>query len=155
MKILILDNDMGVLENLKIAIDPLGHECSLFQKPEKAIEEFCKSSYDILIVELNLPEMNGLDVVRKIKKSIIGFYVIVIAGYADVESTIRAANLGIDGFFVKPINFKELIKTMSEIERKIIYNNKLKMVMKNIVRDGNDLKKLYYNSREILKSKGT
>ena len=145
MKILILDDNAQVLKNLQIALKPMGHECSIFQDPQKAILEFWKSPIDLLIVELNLPDISGLDVVNEIKKEINSISVIVIANYAHIDSTIRAVNLGIDGFFIKPINLEEFIATISKIEGKIFSSKNMKMITGKVAEGDNKTKVISKN----------
>ena len=116
MKILILDDKASVNKSLKKAIEPSGHKCTSFQDPILGIESFKKEVYDLVITDLKMPGMNGIEVLEMVKKISPATPVIIFSGYANVEDTVNALNKGACAFFRKPFDVTELLSVLARIE---------------------------------------
>ena len=88
MKLLIIDDQPQVTNSLKEAIEPGGHECIIFNHPQKALSHFEKEYFDVVLTDLKMPEMDGIQVLRTIQQLRPGTPVIILTGYADTGNTI-------------------------------------------------------------------
>jgi YesN/AraC family two-component response regulator len=70
----------------------------------------------LLLSDINMPEMNGFELLKYVKENIQGLQVIMVTAYGDEENYNKAMKYGADGFITKPINFKELKTTLSQTQ---------------------------------------
>ena len=148
MKILLIDDDHESLEALNMILSPTEHECRTFENPVKAIEDFKKNDYDVIITDISMPEMSGIEVLKVSKQINPDIYVILITGYRDLEAAIDAVNNKAFAFFDKPVNVEGLLDTIDLIEEeKKGFKNKEEEYKKI----SNDLDKLRSTVDELTK----
>ncbi len=116
MKIMLVDDELPILESLKSALRPTGYECEMFQSSPRALEEYSRSQYDVVVTDFMMPVMNGIELLKAIKEVNPDAYVIILTGYADIENAIAALNHGAYAFFRKPLDFRDFIITLQKIE---------------------------------------
>ena len=116
MNILLIDDDPGSLDCLQSALELYGYNCKAFTLPVEAVEEYQKNAYDVVITDMRMPLMNGIQVLKKIRSINGEAKVIIITAYGDVETAVSAVNNHACAFFGKPLNFVELIETLKKIE---------------------------------------
>lgn len=86
----------------------------------EGLEKYKKYGPDMVITDLRMPEIDGLEMTRYIRQMGRPCTVIVITAFSDVETVIEAVDLGIDKYIQKPLNTKELIQAMSEVAKKAL-----------------------------------
>jgi DNA-binding NtrC family response regulator len=116
---MLIDDEMPILESLKSALRPTGYECEMFQSSPEALEAYRNGNYDVVVTDFMMPGMNGIEVLKAIKEVNPEAFVILITGYADIENAIAAVNHGAHAFFRKPLDFRDFITTLRQIEDKI------------------------------------
>jgi two-component sensor histidine kinase len=119
MKLLMIDDQINVISSLKEAVSPAGIDCVLCEKPEEALKKFKNGSFDVVVTDYQMPEMNGIEVLKEIQRMRPGTPVIILTGYADVGNAIDAVNHGAYAFFQKPVPFKRFLATLTEIQEKL------------------------------------
>jgi signal transduction histidine kinase len=108
--ILLVEDDLAIGKALSMWFPSNGYCLDLAQDGESAIGLGNTKSYDVILADLCLPDMNGLTVIKEIKNAIPDIIPIVITGHSSVENSIEAMRLGVNDYFEKPINL-ELLKT--------------------------------------------
>jgi len=119
MKLLLIDDQINVISSIKEAIEPAGHDCVMCEKPEQAIRLFKENPFDVVITDYRMPNMNGIEVLKKVQTIRPETPVILLTGYADVNNAIDAVNHGAYAFFQKPIQLKRLLAAIHEIGKKL------------------------------------
>ncbi len=119
MRLLLIDDELPVIQSLELTLKPAGHECVLFQNPVEGVEAFKNEHFDVVVTDFKMPEMNGIEVLKEIRKYNSDVYVIILTGYADINNAIGSVNNGAYAFFRKPLNFQDLINTLNQIEDEI------------------------------------
>jgi CheY-like chemotaxis protein/nitrogen-specific signal transduction histidine kinase len=121
--IYIIDDEEYIIETLKDFLTDLGHLVHSNSDPEKAMAEIRKQPYDIVITDLGMPNVNGLELADEIKKFNPDIQVILISGWALnlKESDLRNR---IDFVINKPFSFEKITYTLSEVERKIVTSDR-------------------------------
>jgi len=109
MKILIADDDRNLRIVLKNELADAGFYVSDADNGRKAIEMLGKDEYDVLILDLNMPGINGIDVLKKIKKMGMATETIILTAHATVPSAVEAMKLGAYDFITKPFQMDELL----------------------------------------------
>jgi two-component sensor histidine kinase len=119
MKLLLVDDQMGITQVLKEGIEPAGHECILYQNPRKALQHFKREYFDAVITDYRMPDLDGIQLLKAIQEVRPETPVVILTGYADTQNAISAVNNGAFAFLQKPIKLHELLETLSKIEQKM------------------------------------
>lgn len=106
--IIFVDDDPKAGELLLRFTEGASYHCEVFQAPEKALAYFKDYSADLVISDLRMPKLTGIDLLREIRLVNKQVPFIIVTGYADVESAIEAMRLGASDFVKKPFDMDEL-----------------------------------------------
>jgi DNA-binding NtrC family response regulator len=115
MRILLIDDDLNSLSVFSSTLELNGYECKAFQSSVEAMKDFMKTKYDLVIVDFNMPNFSGIDVLKSILLINPKANIIVYTGYTDVNIEKTALSNGAAYFFYKPIEWKDLLKVLLEI----------------------------------------
>ncbi len=107
--ILVIDNEKGLCNMLKAILTDSGYRVTAFTNPEKAMAVFHPGSFSLVITDVKMPEMDGLEVLKEIKRQDEEMPVIMITGYATVEMSIHALRNGAFDILTKPFEPEELL----------------------------------------------
>lgn len=147
--VLIVDDDVAVRNTMNEYINSAGYKSEAVACAEDALEILEKKSFHVVITDINLPAMGGLDLTRIIKKDKESD-VIVMTGYSDDYSYEEAINTGASDFVIKPVRLQELMLRLKRVlNERDLTKERIRMMQKLqklAVTDG--LTKLY-NSRSF------
>lgn len=137
-KVLIADDEMLILNGLKSLIqwESLGlciQDVAL--NGEEALERFINCPADIVITDIAMPKINGLELIKKIKEINNNTKFIILSGYDDFNFARQAIGLGIENYIMKPINEEELEATLKATINKIKNNSKTVEKQLDIIRE--------------------
>ena len=107
-RILVVDDEESMRQLLEIALRKEGYRLTLAESGKKATEIFDKSSYDLVISDIKMPDMSGVEVLRHIKETDPTVPVIMITAYASAETAVEALRLGAYDYLTKPFKLEEL-----------------------------------------------
>jgi two-component system, cell cycle response regulator len=107
-RVLIVDDDKNLLKFIRAALESEGYQCETAMNPLSALELVGKESFDIMITDIVLPEMNGLELTKKAKNLKPRMAIIIATGYIDAFSYDEAIEAGASDFLKKPFTVKEL-----------------------------------------------
>jgi DNA-binding NtrC family response regulator len=126
MKILIADDDKNLRLVLKNELADAGFDISEASNGKKAIDMLKKDEYDVLILDLNMPGLNGIEVLKKIKEIDIPTETIILTAHATVSTAVEAMKLGAYDFITKPFQMDELIAIIEKaFEKKSLVRENL------------------------------
>ena len=113
--IMVVDDviDAGVL--IRRILSRLGHEVAVFSEEEEALDHVEKHGVDLVILDIKLKKMTGVEVLEEIKKRSPGTRAIMLTGYPTLETARESVRLGADEYCVKPIDKDELEAKVSEV----------------------------------------
>lgn len=83
----------------------------------QAIRLLKDTLFDMVVTDLNMPEMNGIELILQAKKLYPDIHMFVISAYSDQDNIRLATNAGADGFLFKPLNFKEFEEKINSFRR--------------------------------------
>ena len=118
LTILILDDEEELAEELAEYLSSLGHQCTTSYHPTAALQQVQQQPFDVLLLDLKLPDMDGLEVLKQVKKARPEIEVIVMSGHGDIDSVTQAFRLGAVDFLQKSFRPAEI---RIAIERTGIY----------------------------------
>lgn len=106
--ILIVDDDSGNREGLALLLQQAGYEVTVAESGENALQQLEEKNFAIIITDLMLPGISGLDILRRIKESTPQTPVILMTGHASTETAVEAMKEGAFDYLTKPVNVKKL-----------------------------------------------
>jgi PAS domain S-box-containing protein len=114
-RILIIDDEQTLCYFLKESLAEKGYEATAVHTAAEGLEQVTGQSVDLVLLDLKLPDGEGLDVLQEIRKVDEDLPVIVLTGHAAVESAVRAMKLGAQDYLEKPINLAQLSASVAEV----------------------------------------
>jgi len=118
-KILIVDDEVAILNMLKDHFSTNNYEVFAAESAEKAFEILRKESLMVMFLDLNLPDMSGIDLCRRIRKENQVAIMYAFTGYANLFRLLECRAAGFDDFFIKPVELKVLLKAAEDAFEKI------------------------------------
>jgi two-component system, NtrC family, response regulator HydG len=107
--IIIIDDDVDICALLKRFFERKGYAVSTAFKAQEGLELIRANSYDVLLTDFRLPDMDGLEVIKNVRTIKTDLPIIVITGYSDVAQAIKAIRLGAYEYVTKPIYPEEIL----------------------------------------------
>jgi DNA-binding NtrC family response regulator len=108
-RILLIDNEEGLCRLMEQVLLDSGYLARSYTSPIKAMEEFVPSNWDLVITDIKMPGMTGLEVLQRVKEKCHDMPVIIITAYATVEMSIQALRKGAYDMLTKPFEPDELV----------------------------------------------
>lgn len=128
--ILIVNNDELVLSSLTLLVSSLGHTCYAAGNGHEAVNTLKENSFDLILSDLDIPEMDGLDLLRHVQKYHPNTDVIISADFDDWERCVLAITNGAVDFLFKPINQVELeVKLARALRERTIAKQLRKLII--------------------------
>jgi DNA-binding response OmpR family regulator len=106
--ILVMEDDLSVAKGLEMVLTEEGYDVYLAGTGDLALEAFKQKRYDLLVADLRLPDMDGMDVIRKVKAEKPDTEVVVITGYGTAATAVEAMKLGAHDFLPKPFTEEQI-----------------------------------------------
>jgi len=136
MKILIIDDDKAFCRSLKLQLEDAGEKIEFKNNANDGITEVEKNDYDLVFLDLTLPDIDGIHALKKIHSIDNKLPVIVISGKQDMSSLISAIKEGASDFIRKPVDIDDILISLEKYKR-VIPSRKEK---KNIENNGDTLR---------------
>lgn len=114
-RILIIDDDEQVRLTLCEVVEALGHEVRTAVNGRQGLQRFEQEHFDAVMTDLAMPEVDGLTVLRRVKRLKPDMGVLVITGNSTVDLLAAAVNMGVDAYVNKPFKIAELDEQLSRI----------------------------------------
>lgn len=123
LKILLVEDEIKLATLLKNAIGDNFHSFTIANDGDKGLELFCSISPDIVITDITMPIMTGLEMAQKIKKLNINVPIIILSAFSDTDKFLNAIDVGVVKYFIKPFDPDELLEYINMLSENI--ENKL------------------------------
>ncbi len=113
-RVLVVDDEPSILELLSRALSSADYEVDTASNGPLALERVNTREYDLLITDLRMPGMSGLNVIREARNADAKLPVIVITGYSSEANAIDAVNLGVSGYVTKPFKIPRVLEVAAK-----------------------------------------
>lgn len=125
IQILVVDDELIVRESLVGWIKRAGHNVDAASGGHQALEMIGRNEYDLVFLDIRMPDLNGLDALRNIKMVSPHILVVMITAYATVETAIEAMKSGADDFLIKPFQPEQLKLLIEKLlnQKKLVDEN--------------------------------
>ncbi|NDV18313.1 response regulator [Pseudodesulfovibrio sp. JC047] len=117
-KVLLIDDEVEFLETLSERMKLRGMDVSTAETAGNAVTALDSNEYDAIVLDLQMPDMNGIDMLKVIKKSHPEMQVILLTGQATLEAGIQAMKLGAMDFMEKPADIESLTEKIRKAQAK-------------------------------------
>jgi DNA-binding response OmpR family regulator len=112
--ILVMEDDLSVAKGLKMVLNEEGYSVNLAGTGELALEAFKQKRFDLLVADLRLPDIDGMEVIKQIKAAKPETEIIVITGYGTTATAVEAMKLGVHDFLPKPFTEDQIKAAIDE-----------------------------------------
>ncbi len=112
-KIVIVDDEKGVRESIKMILKD-NYDLSIFTQGEEVLKEFREDMADVALLDIKMPGMNGIELLKRLKEIDEDIEIIMITGYGTLDSATEAMRCGASAYINKPFNRNELLEIIKE-----------------------------------------
>ncbi len=116
MKILVIDDDDISLKMFKNALELNGYKCKPCRSSTEGIFEFENSAYDVIFTDYTLPDINGIELIKRIRKFDSRAYIVLFSGNFENDLVNRAFSSGANEYIEKPISWKKVNDLLCNIK---------------------------------------
>lgn len=107
-KIMVIDDENIVGKMLKVSFERDGFQVETFNQPQDALNRLAEEKFDVVITDLKMKDIDGMEILKQIKKDSPETKVVIITAYASLDASIEAFKEKADDFFPKPIKIADL-----------------------------------------------
>lgn len=132
MKVLVIEDEVQLVKSILLALRAEGYVCEVAKSAAEANEKIAVFEYDCILLDINLPDGNGLKILESIKASHKTEGVIILTAKNSLEDKVKGLNLGADDYLAKPFFMPELIARVSAIIRRKRFDGNNKIVFNEI-----------------------
>lgn len=119
MNVLVVEDDPLVGKSLHKGFTEAGHDCALVRDGARGLEAAASGQYDAVVLDLLLPSLPGLEVLRRVRDAGVRTPVILLTALGSVEERVAGLEAGADDYLVKPFAFAELLARLHAVCRRV------------------------------------
>lgn len=132
MKILIVEDEMALAKSIGDYLKEEGYVCELAFDYHAASAKVSEYDYDCVIVDINLPDGSGLDIIRELKENKATCGIVIISARNSINDRIEGLNLGADDYLIKPFSLSELNARVKSVIRRVFFSGSNEIIFNEI-----------------------
>ena len=148
MRILLVEDERDLNYAMAKGLKKSGYAVDSAYDGEEALDLFRINAYDLILLDLNLPKMDGIDVLKEIRKEDLYVRIMIVSARTAIDERVLGLDLGANDYLIKPFDFKELEARIRTLLRMNYYQNPSILTVLNLSLNTNS-KKVYINDTEI------
>jgi len=113
-RILIIDDDENIRKVLQTILEDEGYIAETAETAKKGIEKSEQAFYNLALVDVRLPDMEGIELLTKLKETKPKMRKIIVTGYPTLQNAVGAVNKGADGYIMKPFDVEKILLTIKD-----------------------------------------
>lgn len=118
MEILLAEDEKQLAHALTIAMQSINYHVDVAYNGQEAVEMAAKHAYDVIILDIMMPVMDGVTALKKIRQSGDRTYVIMLTAMSEIDDKVMGLDAGADDYITKPFSLKELLARLRSLERR-------------------------------------
>lgn len=118
MRILLVDDSLPLLRSMRHGLESSGFAIDAVDNGNDGLSYVLSGVYDVIVLDLNLPGMDGLSVLREMRRRLCDTHVLIVSARDQVEDRITGLELGADDYLIKPFSFDELKARIKALVRR-------------------------------------
>ena len=152
MKLLIVEDDRSLSRSINDYLKMEGHICEVALTLNEAVQKADVNKYDCVILDIGLPDGNGLDLIREMKARRLTGGILILSAKSSLDDKLIGLKIGADDYLTKPFHFSELSARINSIQRR---NNYLGMneITFNEIRINTEDNQVYVHDKQIILTK--
>jgi DNA-binding NtrC family response regulator len=113
-RILVIDDDENIRKVLQTILEDEGYFVETAETGKKAIERSEKAFYNLALIDVRLPDMEGIELLSKLRSTKPKMRKIIVTGYPTLQNAISAVNKGADAYVMKPFEVEKILQTIKD-----------------------------------------
>jgi DNA-binding NtrC family response regulator len=113
-RILVIDDDENIRKVLETILEDEGYIVETAETAKKGIEESEKAFYNLALIDVRLPDMEGIELLSKLRSTKPKMRKIIVTGYPTLQNAVAAVNKGADAYVMKPFEVDKILQTIRE-----------------------------------------
>ncbi len=113
-RILIVDDDDTIRSTMKAILEDEGYEVDMAASGKEGVQKSKDTSYNIALLDIRLPDMEGVELLKLMKPAVPRTRKIMVTGYPSTQNAIEALNKNADAYLIKPVDIEKLLNTIKE-----------------------------------------
>ena len=134
MRILFADDETSIQELMRIELPRLGHEATVCPDGRTALAALDRTSYDCVIVDLDMPGVGGLEVIARVRETSPDTETVIITGKSSLESAVAAVRQGVFDYLTKPCKLAEIQALLERVRTKRSLTSRLRALERRVRR---------------------
>ena len=136
-KVLLVDDEEDFIKSLSDRLEIRGLTVSTSGSGVEALDLVSEQKFDMVVLDLSMPGMNGIEVLKKIKQESPDTEIIMLSGHATIKDSTEAMKLGAEDFLEKPLDLQKLLQKIAEAKDKriLVLQEQSKEEIKDILRN--------------------
>jgi len=116
--ILIVDDDPSIRKVLAAILEEKGYNVETVDTGEKAIRKSKAEFYNLVLIDIRLPDMEGIELLTRMNQTMPAMVRIMITGYPSLQNAVEALNRGADAYIIKPLNIDHALSVIESLLQK-------------------------------------
>ena len=113
-RILVIDDEESIRNTMKAILKDEGFIVDLAATGSEAIQKTKQTAYNVVLIDIRLPDMEGVELLKLMKDTVPKTRKIMVTGYPSVQNVITALNKSADAYLIKPVDIEKLLSTIKE-----------------------------------------
>ena len=118
MRVLLIEDDTATAQSIELMLKSEGFNIYATDLGEEGVDLGKLYDYDIILLDLSLPDMHGMDVLKQLRVARVNTPILILSGTADIDTKVRGLGFGADDYMTKPFNKDELVARINAIVRR-------------------------------------
>ena len=118
MHVLVVEDEVGLARRIASAMTEAGHDPVVIHDGEEAWQQAVETSFDLIVLDLGLPRVDGLEVLRRLRARHVTSRVLILTARGQVQDRVTGLQLGADDYLAKPFAMQELIARVRALGRR-------------------------------------
>src|SRR6266508_4497634 len=118
MRILIVEDEVRLARQIAAALTEAGHDPAVAHDGKAALSQAAQTSFDLIILDIGLPHLDGLEVLRRLRSRHVTSRVLILTARGEVKDRVTGLKLGADDYLAKPFAMQELLARVRALGRR-------------------------------------
>jgi DNA-binding response OmpR family regulator len=127
MRILVVDDEVRLTRHIASSLIEAGHDPAIVHDGESALKEVRNTPFDLIVLDIGLPGIDGLEVLRRLRAMKISTRVLVLTARGQVQDRVTGLELGADDYLAKPFAMQELVARVRALSRRFAEQPELEL----------------------------
>lgn len=153
MRILLVEDDALLGDGFQVGLRQVGFQVDWVRDGQAALRELLTLNYDACILDLGLPQLDGMEVIAQARAKKISTPILVLTARNTVEHKIEGLNIGADDYLIKPVDINELAARLRAISRRFLGHVQNELIIRDVALDASQRTVKYKNQLVVLSGK--